>query len=297
MVGRDAELAALRNVTADLKQGLGRIIFVLGEAGLGKTRLISETHDVFQTLGHTQAIWVETISLSYETNQAYGLFQRLMRRIGGIEYNDAPLVLREKLSTLVEILDEARRSRALHVFEALFGLESENNGIPMDDETFKRELYEAMNLWWKARFSLQPAVLVFDDMHWCDSASAELLRQLLPLTGESPLVLLFAMRAERNAPAWQIKTTADEEYNHRYTELILRPLSDAGGSELINRPGPELLKAGKHPRKVGWKSVLYRRSRAHIDRQRGSGPGRTRSEWRGKARLACDQRKCGLCHS
>jgi predicted ATPase len=97
MVGRDAELSAIRNVMADLKQGLGRIIFVLGEAGLGKTRLISEAHDVFQTLGHTRAVWVETISLSYETNQAYGLFQRLMRRIGGIEYNDAPAVLREKL--------------------------------------------------------------------------------------------------------------------------------------------------------------------------------------------------------
>ncbi|HEY3474597.1 MAG TPA: adenylate/guanylate cyclase domain-containing protein, partial [Anaerolineales bacterium] len=91
MVGRDAELSALRNVMADLKQGLGRIIFVLGEAGLGKTRLISEAHEVFQTLGHTQAIWVETISLSYETNQAYGLFQRLIRRVGGIEYNDAPV--------------------------------------------------------------------------------------------------------------------------------------------------------------------------------------------------------------
>jgi class 3 adenylate cyclase/tetratricopeptide (TPR) repeat protein len=248
MVGRDAELSAIRNVMADLKQGLGRIIFVLGEAGLGKTRLISEAHDVFQTLGHTRAIWVETISLSYETNQAYGLFQRLMRRIGGIEYNDAPAVLREKLSALVAILDEARRARALHVFEALFGLQSENNAIPMDDETFKRELYEAMSLWWKARFSLQSAVLVFDDMHWCDRASAELLRQLLPLTGESALVLLFAMRAERNAPAWQIKTTADEEYNHRYTELALRPLSDADGSELVDRllakPAlPEILRA------------------------------------------------------
>ena len=235
MVGREAELLALRNVMADLKQGLGRIIFVLGEAGLGKTRLISEAHEVFKSLGHTQAVWAETISLSYETNQAYGLFQRLMRRIGGIEYQDAPAVLREKLSALVEDIEAARRPRALHVFQALFGLESGNNGVPMDNETFKRDLYEAMYLWWKAHFSLQPAVLVFDDMHWCDAASAELLRQLLPLTGESPLVLLFAMRAERNAPAWQIKTTADEEYNHRYTELVLRPLSDADGNELINR--------------------------------------------------------------
>ena len=235
IVGREAELLSLRDVMADLKQGLGRIVFVLGEAGLGKTRLISEAHAVFHTLGYPQAVWIETISLSYETNQAYGLFQRLMRRMGGIEYNDPPDILREKLSTLVEDVEESRRSRALQVFEALFGLERENSGVPLDDETFRREVYEAIYLWWKARFAIQPAVLVFDDMHWCDAASAELLRQLLGLTGESPLVLLFAMRAERNAPAWQIKTLADEEYNHLYTELVLRPLSDADGSELINR--------------------------------------------------------------
>jgi tetratricopeptide (TPR) repeat protein len=155
--------------------------------------------------------------------------------MGKMEYNDPPRILREKLSALVENMDEAWRSRALYVFEALFGLQSEKNGFPMDDETFRRELYEAMYLWWKNRFSHQPAVLVFDDMHWCDGASAELLRQLLPLTGESPLVLLFAMRAERNAPAWQIKATADEEYNHRYTELALHPLSDLESNELVNR--------------------------------------------------------------
>ena len=242
MVGRDAELLSLRDVMATLKQGLGRIVFVLGEAGLGKTRLISEAHQVFHTLGYSQAVWVETISLSYETNQAYGLFQRLMRRMGGIEYNDPAGILREKLMAMVEDIEEGRRSRALRVFEALFGLEGEGDGVPLDDETFKRELYEAIYLWWKARFSLQPAVLVFDDMHWCDAASAELLRQLLGLAGESPLVLLFAMRAERSAPAWQIKTLADEEYNHLYTELILRPLSGAEGSELIDRllSNPEL---------------------------------------------------------
>ena len=249
MVGRQAELLTLREVMTNLKQGLGHIVCILGEAGLGKTRLISEAHAAFKTLGHTQAVWAETISLSYETNQAYGLFQRLMRRIGGIEYNDSSAVLRDKLSMLVENMDEAQRVRAIRVFEALFGLEAENNGIPIDSETFKRELYEAMYLWWKGRFSLQPAVLVFDDMHWCDTASVSLLRQLLPLTGEVPLVLLCAMRAERSAPAWQIKMTADEEYNHRYTELTLRPLSEAEGNELVNRllanPDlPESLRSG-----------------------------------------------------
>lgn len=235
IVGRETELSALRQVMAGLKQGLGRIIFVLGEAGMGKTRLISEAHEVFHGFGYPRSVWIETISLSYETNQAYGIFQRLMRRLGEIEYNDPPDVIREKLSLLVEQMDETRRSRAREVFEALFGLELETNGMPMDDETFRRELFDAMYTWWKSRFSLQPTVLVFDDMHWSDAASADLLRQLLPLTGESPLVLLFAIRAERSAPAWQIKSAADEEYRHRYTELVLHPLSQAEGSELLNR--------------------------------------------------------------
>jgi predicted ATPase/class 3 adenylate cyclase len=235
MVGREGELLSLGEAMAGLRQGLGRILFVLGEAGLGKTRLISEAHEVFQTLGYPPSAWVETISLSYETNQAYGLFQRLIRRISGIGYNDPPAVLREKLSALLQDLEDTPRARSLRVLEALFGLESETPAPPMDDETFKRELYEAVVHRWKSRFSLQPAVMVFDDMHWCDAASAELLRQLLPLTGEIPLVLLFAMRAERNAPAWQIKSAADEEYNHRYTELTLRPLSDAEGNELVDR--------------------------------------------------------------
>jgi tetratricopeptide (TPR) repeat protein len=59
------------------------------------------------------------------------------------------------------------------------------------------------------------------------------------------------MRAERNAPAWQIKTTADEEYSHRYTELILRPLSDAEGHELVNR----LLASPNLPDTL-WASIL-----------------------------------------
>ena len=242
MVGRDAELATLRQAMADLKHGLGRIIFILGEAGLGKTRLVSEAHDVFHSLQNAAPVWVEMISLSYETSQAYGLIQRLIRRIGGIEYNDPAGILREKLGRLVEEMEESWRSRALHVFEDLFGLESERNDLPVDDETFKRDLFESIYRWLRGRYSLRPVVLVFDDMHWCDAASADLLRQLLKLTGESPLIMLFAMRAERNAPAWQIKVMADEEYNHLYTELGLRPLSDADGNELINRllTNPEL---------------------------------------------------------
>ncbi len=235
MVGREVELHTLRDVMADLNQGIGRIVCVLGEAGLGKSRLISESARDYEDLIGAEGNWFETISLSYEYNQAYGLFQRLIQRVIGIAYDDPPQIVRKKLAALLENFAEERRPRARQVFEALFALESEANGPPLDDEAFRRELLLAMHEWWQARFSKQPTVLVFDDMHWSDAASIDLLRQLLPLTGEIPLVLLCALREERNSPAWQIKTSADEEFRHRYSEITLRPLSDAESNELVNR--------------------------------------------------------------
>jgi class 3 adenylate cyclase/tetratricopeptide (TPR) repeat protein len=235
MVGREAEMLTLRGVMTDLKQGVGRIFCVLGEAGLGKSRLVSETHQVFEEIIGPQGNWWETISLSYEYNQAYGLLQRLIQRVNEIAYDDPPQVVRQKLSSLVEGFEEQHRPRAMQIFEALFALENEGSGLPLEDESFRRELFEAIHEWMRVQFSDQPTVLVFDDMHWSDAASIDILRQLLPLTQEIPLVLLCAMREERSSPAWQIKTTADEVYHHRYSELSLSPLSRVESNELINR--------------------------------------------------------------
>lgn len=243
MVGREGELQTLCRVVTDLKQGVGRIVCVLGEAGVGKSRLVSETRKYFDGLPGLESNWFETTSLSYESNQAYGLFQRLIRQVSGIGYDDAPRLVQKKLASLVETLPEERQPRAgqpwpervERLFEALFGLDGEQNGQPLEGETFKRELSEAMYAWWRTRFSERPTVLVFDDMHWSDAASIELLRELLPLTAEIGLLLICVMRAERRAPSWQIKVVADEEYNHRYTEVSLRPLSHSESNELVDR--------------------------------------------------------------
>ncbi|HSF82134.1 MAG TPA: adenylate/guanylate cyclase domain-containing protein [Anaerolineales bacterium] len=235
MVGREAELLTLRNVVTDLKQGVGRIVGVLGEAGLGKSRLVHETYQIFKELSGSESDWYETTSLSYETNQAYGLFQRLIRRMAGIAHNDPPAAIRAKLAALVESLGEEAQSNGKQLIEALFGLGSENGGQPLQGEAFKSELLEVMRGWWRVRFADRPSVLVFEDMHWSDSASVELLQQLLPLIGAIPLVLVCVLRTERQVPAWQIKTTADEEFRHRYTEVNLRPLSESESNELVNR--------------------------------------------------------------
>ena len=235
VVGREAEIQTLHEVISDLKQGVGRIVCVLGDAGIGKSRLVAETHEVFEQLIGSDGEWYATTTLSYEANQAYGMFQRLLRRMLGISSDTPQPEIRDHLASIAEDLPEARQRRAIQVLEALFGIGSEEGGLPLEGEAFRRELLEAIQNWWRARFSIHPTVMVFDDMHWSDAASIEMLRHLLPLTGEIPLVLLFALRAERDAPAWQLKVAADENYPHRYSEFSLKPLSTDESNELVSR--------------------------------------------------------------
>lgn len=231
LAGRARDLSMLQEILAAAQQDLGHIVCVIGEAGLGKSRLI---HEAKRTLGNGQSLnWFETASLSYETNQPYAPFQRLIRRLNNIRPGDSAEKVQEKLANLGHQLDEPTGQRAQRLFEALFDLESDGEAR-LEGEAFKYELYELMPVLWRQRFSRQPTVLVFDDMHWSDPASIELLLHLFPLTAEIPLVLVCAFRPERSGPVWRIRTTADEQFRHLYTEISVRLLTDEQVNELID---------------------------------------------------------------
>jgi predicted ATPase/class 3 adenylate cyclase len=235
MVGRDVELSTLQGVVASVQQGVGRIVCVIGEAGLGKSRLIHELNRTAQDLENSQNIpvWYETGSLSYETGHPYGLFQRLIRRLNGTASADSSETARQKIASMVAGFDDAEGRRVQRVIETLFDLEMSTADPPLEGQAFKRELFRVMPLIWQQRFAEQPVVLVLEDLHWSDPVSVELLIHLFPLTAEIPVVLLCAFRPDRQSPAWRLKVTADDEYHHRYTEIGLRPLSDPQVEELV----------------------------------------------------------------
>jgi class 3 adenylate cyclase/tetratricopeptide (TPR) repeat protein len=234
MVGREAEFDALQRAVADLRRGVGRIAFVVGEAGLGKTRLIDEARKKDGNLVQGAVAWIEALSPSYDSNQAYGLLQRLIRRMGGPAHDDPGRIVEQKLAAAVGVLEAGERSPVLQVLRTLFGLVPAGSG-GMNGEVFKQDLLDAMRVWWKARFSGRPTVLVFDDLHWCDAASIALLHDLMPLVDDIPVLFLCAMRGERGAPAWRVKAQADQEFGHRYLEIDLQALSEADSGALIDR--------------------------------------------------------------
>ncbi len=231
LAGRGAELAVFQDILSQVQRSFGHIVCVIGEAGLGKSRLIREAK---RSLGNGPALyWIETEALSYETHQPYAPFQRLIRRLSNISPGDSAEQVRGKLAVLHDQFEEPYRVRVQRVFEALFDLENDGEAR-LEGEAFKRELYEMMPVLWRRRFSGQPTVLVFEDLHWSDPASIELLLHLFPLTAEIPLVLICALRPERSGPAWQVKMTADEKFHYLYTEIAVGPLSDEQVNEMID---------------------------------------------------------------
>ncbi|MFQ5409635.1 MAG: adenylate/guanylate cyclase domain-containing protein, partial [Anaerolineales bacterium] len=235
MVGRDRETAILRDTLSGLQQGIGRIVCLVGEAGLGKSRMLREWRAAAHA-GDAQPVqFIEASSLSYETAQPYGLVKRLLRRWAGSDFDVPNEELHNKLKPLFVGLDSDRVLRAEKALGTLFGFINEGTAPPLEGETFKRELFSAVSAMLRAHVAAHPSVVILDDVHWADTVSIELLLHLLPLADETALVLVCAFRPNRDAPVWQFKTTADEQYHHRYTEIELSTLSDFDTQELISR--------------------------------------------------------------
>jgi class 3 adenylate cyclase/tetratricopeptide (TPR) repeat protein/ribosomal protein L40E len=257
LIGRAMESQQLDQAVANLGKGVGSVVCLIGEAGLGKSRLIRELHSGIRDQGpgieyreknsdpHTQSgrpatfpvpnpQWLDTSSLSYETEQPYGLFQRLIRRVISATQSDSPEILREKIGLVAEDMPPEERRRLKRVFESLFGLTNNGGEPPLEGEAFKGQLYNVMALYWRHRASQQPVILVYDDIHWSDPASVDLLLHLFPLTERLPLLFLCAMRPDRQVPGWQVKIAAETNYPHRYREILLKPLSPRDSDELVN---------------------------------------------------------------
>jgi len=255
LIGRDGEMAELREVITDLSQGNGQILSLMGDPGLGKSRLLAElkknlvAEGVVSTTGVTSIntngsqsasiAWCEGRSLSYQTTTPFAPLIDLFNECFGLDDEADDSKKYELISEQV-----ALHARGQVVEIAPFLATMLEIDIPTDAAERVRYLeppqvragiFRAVQEFIEGLATEKPLVLVFEDLHWVDPTSLELIEQLMPLTDRVSLMLVGNFRPWRQEPSWAFHEKGSRDYSHRYRSVTLQPLSADDSRELVAR--------------------------------------------------------------
>lgn len=233
LVGRDRELHRLLDLISAGATGEGSFVAVTGEAGLGKSRLITELR-MRATAAHPQAHWLEGRALSYGQNLAYYPWQHLLRGAIGASDADPPEIVRRKLWDVWQ--ERGLPADDLAFVETVLGVESEDtlNAIgALRPDQIVDGVNGAIRRFITALAAEPPVVLVCDDVHWADEASLELALATANLVKTLPLLMVAIMRPDRSAPGWEMLERVQEKLGERFSEIALEPLPAERSQELL----------------------------------------------------------------
>jgi adenylate cyclase len=227
--------------------GLGRAVVILGEPGLGKTRLIAEWKAASQQAnGEANFRWIEGNSLSYGQRLAYHLVISLLHSLIGVPGTSDEPETRAALCALLESFSKDPRSASqvpelldVYPFLASFlslALEEDEREMVrrLDPQAYQAQVLSGVRMLLQALAAVQPLVVVVEDLHWADPSSVDFLVQLLPLVSTERILFCLVMRPERETPGWRLLTTARAVLGNRLTEINLSALSEKETRRLVS---------------------------------------------------------------
>ncbi|MDP9265140.1 MAG: AAA family ATPase [Chloroflexota bacterium] len=235
LVGRERELAALRQALADVRAGRGRVCALIADAGLGKTRLLREAQAYWlaTTPVGEVARWTEARGESFAQGQPYGVLRPQLLALLGATDDDPPDVLGAHLGEAWRDASAQERERRARATGLVLGLGDTGGPGELEGEKLREEIVAAVTDLVRARHAAGPGVLAFDDLQWSDAASADMLQRLASLCDELPLLLLLSFRPERQSAAWRLRQWLETELPYRYEEIAVAPLTDAAARTLV----------------------------------------------------------------
>ena len=199
LVGRAEEIELLTRKWAEAKRGDGRVVLLSGEAGIGKSRTIA----AFQAELRGQAFVRLRMSCSphHRDSTLYPIIAHL-ERAAGFARDDTAATKLDKIEALVSRSEE-NSAEAVKLFADLLSVPTEGRYPPLDlDPQRKRELmFSAFVRQLEGLARQQPVLAVFEDAHWVDSTSLQVVSQVIERVPSLPVLLVITFRPEFH-PSW-----------------------------------------------------------------------------------------------
>ncbi|MGY8678099.1 adenylate/guanylate cyclase domain-containing protein [Bradyrhizobium sp. UFLA05-153] len=229
LIGRDAELARVIGSLDRACGGAAQLVRLVGEAGIGKTRLVNEfvarirDEDRFADVAIRQAV------CSPLGEQSYGTLAAVLRSAYGIAQKASAAETEARLAAALSELGLATEEaeRLMPLYFHVLGLGDPDAVLQhVEPEQLRRQIFFAIRTVFERRLALSPLLIIVEDLHWADAVSLEALRFLMDRLERTRLMLLFTHR-----PMLELDQFGSGRISH--TTLRLPPLGDADGQKLL----------------------------------------------------------------
>jgi tetratricopeptide (TPR) repeat protein len=220
LVGRDRELGQLLQAFERAREGHGEVVGIVGEAGVGKSRLLYEFH---RALADTRIIYLEGRCISWGQSIPFLPIVEMLKRGLRIEEGDRDEVIRERVVRGLQVV--GADPRYVPFLVGLLGVEADDPTVRgMAAEAKRRYTFEALRNLTLAGSSRRPIIFAIEDLHWIDQPSQDFLRYLAEHSTRSAVLLVATYRPGHSHP-W-----ADKSY---YSQIALAPLSPRDSERVV----------------------------------------------------------------
>ena len=244
LVGRAAEMAELTDALERIYDGKGRVISVIGDAGVGKSRLVDELSQACR-LGD-KGDWFEGRALSYGESASYLVARDVLSNMFGLNLEtssaEAELILHTDLEQCLPEQATEVYPYLAHLLEIHLDEESAQRIKYLDGEVLHRQILQSIQTYILARTKQTPLILVWDDLHWADPSSLALLEALVPLTQHCALLLILMYRPVPDGQMSIYHQKIGEIVGNAHRVVRLTPLKPEESGQMLDALlGPDAL--------------------------------------------------------
>ncbi len=210
-VGRRREMDQLRQTLEQAKAGQGQIVGVMGEPGLGKSRLFYE----FKRKSQNVCLVLEAFSVSYGKVSPYLPIVELLKTYFLIQPQDEEWKRKEKISNKVLSLDRSLEETLPYLY-ALLGIDGSDPLLQQfDAQTRRRRTFEALKKLFLRESQNQPLIFIFEDLHWIDANTERFLDTFSKNIASARILLLVNYR-----PEYRCKLKQESNYTHLRLSIL-----------------------------------------------------------------------------